>query len=543
MKKLIILTFAAFCSVLVNAVPARRDGRQVRLPDGQEITVYQHGDEHFHWLTNENGEWIQRTEDGTFQVIPALTESQIERQRETSPKRKTQLRRVAAQAYPTNIAKEGLIILVNFQDVQFQTPAAEIDSMFMGADYSRNYTYDYVYKREHYHGTVTSHGSARQYFSDMSYGKYVPTFRVVGPVTVSREMKYYGENVGDEDKHPEAMVKEACELAAQQGVDFSVYDNDHDGEVDFVYILYAGEGEADGGAEETIWPHSWSLKDAGVTLKLNGKIVNTYACSNEMSATTREHDGVGTFCHEFSHVLGLPDLYETSGAGDWKTCGEWDVMDYGPYNNEGNTPPAYSGYERFFMGWVVPRVLKDSEAVSLHEINSSAEVLLLTTSGKHNLIGNDPDPATFWVLENRQLKGWDEYIPGHGMLITKVAYSYDLWYDNTVNNTERAMGVDIIEADGVAPMYNEYNTENGWFGKATDAFPAGATSYNGVTGYPIQKIAEENEVVTFAVGNAVTALGEIRSAAADGKYLRNGQIVILRDGIAYDLLGNMITEN
>lgn len=541
MKKNIILTLTVLCSLFAGAMPARRDARQVRLADGQEIIVYPHGDEHFHWLTNEQGEWVQRGEDGLFHIVPSMTSEQIVARREASPKRQAQLRRLATQAYPTNIAGEGLIILVNFKDVKFKTPAAEIDSMYMGVNYTRNYTYEYMYNNKRYKCTVASKGSARQYFSEMSYGKYVPTFHVVGPVTVSENMSYYGENVGNSDKRPEAMIKEACELAAKQGVNFSIYDNNHDGEVDFVYVLYAGEGEADGGAEETIWPHSWRLKDAGITLKLNGKTINTYACSNEICATSGVHDGVATFCHEFSHVLGLPDLYETTGNGDWKTCGSWDVMDYGPYNNEGNTPPAYSGYERFFMGWTTPRILTDSEVVTLREINTSGEVLLLTQSGTHNFKGNDPNPTTFWVLENRQLSGWDQYIPGHGMLITKVNYSYKKWYDNSVNNTKNAMGVDLLEADGVAPNYSESDAGGGWFGKATDAFPAGAVSFKGVSGYPVKNIAETNGVITFTVGDVGTDLPQVSVGSSSAvKLIRNGQIIILHDGVYYNLLGNRL---
>lgn len=542
MKKILVFTLTVISCLSISAMPARRDGRQVRQANGQEITIYQHGDEHFHWLTNENGEWIQRMSDGNYQVIPSLTEEQIAARRDASPKRKTQLRRMTTKAYPTNIAKEGLIILVNFKDVTFTTPVAELDSMFMGLNYSRSYKYDYYYNKKRYTGTISSKGSARQYFQDVSFGQYIPKFKVVGPVTVSQNVSYYGENSGDSDKRAEAMIKEACELAAKQGVDFSAYDNNNDGEVDFVYVLYAGEGEADGGAEETIWPHSWGLVDAGVTLKLNGKTINTYACSNELSASSGEHDGIATFCHEFSHVLGLPDIYETSGYGDWKTCGEWDIMDYGPYNNEGNTPPSYSGYERFFMGWAVPRVLKDTEFVTLHELNTSNEVLLISSTGQHNLVGNDPNPTKFWILENRQKKGWDEFVPGHGLLMTKINYSYNKWHDNMVNNTKSSLGVDIIEADGQAPDYDENNADNGWFGKASDTFPAGATSYDGIVGYPILNIKETNGVITFCVGAETTDLPSvIASDAQPAKYFVNGHVVIVRDGIMYNLLGN-VTE-
>ena len=117
------------------------------------------------------------------------------------------------------------------------------------------------------------------------------------------------------------MVKEACQLAySQYNVDFSLYDNNSDNTVDFVYILYAGYGEADGGASNTVWPHAYSLTEAGTSLALGGKKIDKYACSNEISYLSKQHDGIGTFCHEFSHVLGLPDLYNTQNSSA-KTLG------------------------------------------------------------------------------------------------------------------------------------------------------------------------------------------------------------------------------
>ena len=479
MKRISILALVCAVVSMVWAVPARKTGVTVTQPDGSQIIVYQHGDEHFHWETNEEGEWLKLGEDGFYRVTEALSMEQIETKRMQSKKRVTH-----DEAYPLNVAPRGLVILVNFKDVTFGTEKAEMDSMLTAINYSRNYTYTYrgkTYK-------ITSKGSARQYFYDSSNGQYNPHFDVVGPVTVKNNMSYYGQNDSNgNDMHADQMVSEACKLANTEfDVDFTQYDNNNDGKVDFVFVIYAGYGEADGAASNTIWPHSWNLLSAGTRCEVDTKIVDLYACGNELDNYSKKHTGIGTFCHEFSHVLGLPDLYVTNTATH-STMNEWDIMDYGPYNNEGNTPPAYSAYERFFMGWLQPRLITKPENVKLKDLKTSNEALLISTNDQHNLIGNDPDPTTFYLVENRQQTGWDAHLPGHGMMLTKIQYSYSRWYQNTVNNSSSKMGVDLIEANG--------KTSNQ--GKATDLFPAGASQYLGIANHSIEGITETNGVIRF----------------------------------------------
>ena len=493
MKKigLLIVFSALVCSAW--AVPARRGEIVKTQPDGTQIVVYQHGDEHFHWMTNEKGEWLKVDEDGFYQVTEALSAEQIEAKRMAAPSR------AAQAAAPLNIAPRGLVILVNFTDMAFETDKAEMDSMLTGKNYTRDYSYFYRGKKQ----SITSKGSAWQYFYDSSNGHYDPQFDVIGPVTVSKNMAYYGKNVNDFDAAPWTMVKEACQLV-DDSVDFKQYDNNNDGYVDFVYVIYAGYGEADGGDKNTIWPHSYWLLEAGITCKLDGKYVDLYACGNEMDSRTNYHTGIGTFCHEFSHVLGLPDLYETTGYGTYKTIGAWSILDYGPYNNDGNTPPAYSAYEQFFMGWLIPRLIVDAENVELEELQASNSALLISSSDQHNLIGNDPKPTTFYLLENRQQVGWDEYLPGHGLMLTKVQYDYNKWINNTVNNSSNRMGVDLIEADGKKPS----SSSNGYTGKAGDLFPAGATEYLEITNHSIEDVSEQDGIIYFKYRGGIATSAE-----------------------------------
>ena len=497
MKKIGLIAVLGVMVCSAWAVPARRGEIVKTQPDGTQILVYQHGDEHFHWMTNEKGEWLKMDVDGFYRVTEALSAEQIEAKRMAAPSR------AAQAATPLNIAPRGLVILVNFTDVAFETDKAEMDSMLTGKNYTRDYSYFYRGKKQ----SITSKGSAWQYFYDSSNGHYDPQFDVIGPVTVSKNMAYYGKNVNDFDAAPWTMVEEACQLV-DDSVDFKQYDNDHDGYVDFVYVIYAGYGEADGGDKNTIWPHSYWLLTAGITLKVDGKCVDLYACGNEMDSRTNYHTGIGTFCHEFSHVLGLPDLYETTGYGTYKTIGAWSILDYGPYNNDGNTPPAYSAYEQFFMGWLMPRLIVDAENVELEELQASNSALLISSSDQHNLIGNDPKPTTFYLLENRQQVGWDEYLPGHGLMLTKVQYDYNKWINNTVNNSSNRMGVDLIEADGKKPS----SSSNGYTGKAGDLFPAGATEYLGITNHSIEDVSEQDGIIYFKYrGGIATSTEQVQT--------------------------------
>lgn len=487
MKKLFLLfTFITF-SYHVFAIPAKRNPFQVTQPDGTVLTLTNHGDEHFHYLTDPDGRWLRQNADGWYIETEQLTDQQIQERRKQSPKLKAQnqhFNKLQAGELPINLAQRGIIILVNFKDVKFNAAntQSQMQQMYSGANYTHN-------------GAT---GSCRRYFSDQSSGTYVPQFDVVGPVTISNNMAYYGaNNLRGDDLRATNMIYEACQLADQQyDIDFSQYDNDGDGYVDFVYVVYAGYSEASGAPENTVWPHAWNLTYAGLSLRLDGTYIDRYACSSELQGTEgTTRDGIGTFCHEFSHVLGLPDLYITETGASHKTLGSWDIMDYGPYNNDGNTPPAYSAYERFFFGWLTPTYINSAANLTLKQIQTSNSAYIVTTSGTPNMNGVNPSPSVFYMLENRQQTSWDTYLPGHGLMITKVSFDYDAWNENRVNNYQYSMGVDLIEAGGADPY--GYDLE-------TDLFPAGATQYKGITNRPITDIQESKGVISFKFMGGVT---------------------------------------
>lgn len=533
MKRVISLLITCVFAVGLSAKPARRDAITLTQPDGTPITTYLHGDAFFHYYTDTQGNMLRQDADGYYVATAMPTAEELERMRMSSPRRIAQQQMIGGEL---NLAPRGLIILANFSDLTFKTPVAEMDSMLNGQNYTRRYIgYTAAGKRM----TITSSGSAQQYFRDNSFGQYNPVFDVVGPVTVSNKYSYYGQNDSrDNDMYPHEMVKEACELVDDQ-VDFTLYDNNNDGRVDFVYVIYAGYGEADGVGEDYVWPHNYTLSACGISCVVDGKRVDNYACSNEISYQSNQHDGIGTFCHELSHVLGLPDLYTTDGSSH-KTLGMWDILDYGPYNNDGNTPPCYSAYERFFMGWLKPTLINTACDVELPALNQGNCAVLLSQTGKHNLNGYNPNPSTFYLLENRQRTGWDAYLPGHGMLVTKIRYSSSLWRYNQVNNTSSAMGVDLIEADGKLPV----KYETGYIGKTTDAYPAGSTSFTSLSAYKVTNIREQNSIIYFQVnGGGETIVLDVENteqpaAPAAKKIFRDGKIMIEYNGAYYDILGN-----
>jgi len=457
-------------SLSLNAVPATPYPVLITQSDGTEITVRMRGDEYFNYKTTLDGYPLAHNAEGilTYALVDSrgnLTSSDVKatniEKRSISEKRYihhltrnvdfskiSQQRRAARllkspailtsepqKSYPLKGTPKSLVILVNFKDLNFVTPSPKTayTNLLNQSGYSTN------------GGT----GSAKDYFHDSSMGGFNPQFDVVGPFTLPQTMDYYGgNNSSGDDLNPRQMVIDGCNLAAASGVDFSQYDTDHNGIVDNIFIYYAGYNEAEGGPSKSVWPHRWALGD--LSLVLNGVNISDYACTSELRSNSGANMcGIGTFCHEFGHVLGLPDYYVTSGT-DHHTLSSWNIMDYGPYLNSGRTPPSYSAFDRFYLNWLVPVELKEAAQYSLDTLTTSNSAYLISQDGNHNLSGSNPSPTEFFTLENRQKKGWDTYLPGHGMLVTHIFFDPVAWNQNTVNNDPNAMGVDIVEADKIA---------------------------------------------------------------------------------------------
>ena len=539
------------------SIPAKPGLLQVNQPDGTTVEIYLKGDERGHSVYSSDGYLLTNDSEGYYvfadknaegllvptsirEINPqdrsAMTKDAISRIDQVALSESVERMRSAANngmmrgpglmstQFPSSGEQKSLVILVEFQNKEFtiENPNEYFHRMLNEEGFSDN----------------SSTGSARDYFVANSSGKFLPDFDVFGPVTLSHDYSYYGQNDGwGNDARPHEMVIEACELLDDE-IDFSFYDRNEDGKIDNVYVFYAGYGEADGGGSNTVWPHSWDISQATwKKYNFDGVRLDHYACSNELQQRGNLPDGIGAFCHEFSHVMGLPDLYATTYTSAF-TPGSWSLLDGGSYNNNSRTPPNYSAFERYALDWMEPRALDYGEQ-TLMSIGESNEAFIVFTEVENE----------YFLIENRQQEGFDTYIPGHGMLVWHVDYKESVWNNNTVNNQSSHQYVDLIEAD---------NTQSEWT-RGGDSFPgnSGITEFTCLTKpafvswkreplpYHIIDIEEsEDGVITFNVDGCIST--GISAMGSNGNLISvNGNKVSLhREDIKiYDISGRQMNRN
>lgn len=518
------------------AIPAYPKPLKVKQADGSWLTIQMRGDEHGHYVLTSDGiplvfnarqenyeyaDW----KDGKVQAsgikavevsertakvkafVESLDKSAIlesfkrarlqQLQQTLSSRRNASLKagsnpqKEKLNNFPTIGEVHSLVILVQFADTKFSTVGSDAHQFFNNMLNEPGFTY-----------SNGANGSARDFYLNSSNGRFQPQFDVIGPVTLPEKYSYYGANQGSSVDNParlEQFVREACTLADPL-VDFSQYDHNQDGYIDNIYFFYAGKGEADSGDGNAIWPHSAyysdMAKDAGLSetsLKLDGIEVGNYTCSNEINGTliTPQPAGIGTFVHEFGHVLGLADHYDVNYGMTTFAPGSFDTMAQASYNNNGNTPAAFSAYERACLGWLDLTVLKngvDSLNV-LPDLNDSNKAYVVPVGGT-----NDEE---YFIMENRQKKGWDAFIPGHGMLLWHIDYDAKAWEKNELNITGTHQRVDIVEADNKL-------TDNT---RAGDPFPGTSnvtqcnlTSWAGGKVMSLDDIEEKDGIINLMLG-------------------------------------------
>lgn len=500
MKKIILSIALAMLTLTASAVPARRTQRTLTLSDGTQVTATLSGDENYHyWKTADGRAFVMNEENVPQEISLQQAQSKLQakvqaRNAHRIAKRTKHKAAWGAESNPISGERKGLVILVNYKDKKMQHTQAEYNDYFNKAGYSDN----------------NCTGSVRDYFLSQSYGKFSLDFDVMGPVTLSKNLSYYGDNDSDgNDKHAAEMVAEAVKLAVS-GIDLKKYDWDGDGYVDQVYVVYAGYGEHADAPANTIWPHEYELSEAAKyndgpgALTINGVTIDTYACSSELRGSSgNKMDGIGTACHEFSHCLAIPDMYDTSADGENFGMNVWDLMDYGSYNGEdgfGETPAPFTSYERMYCGWLTPVELTQPCNVNDMPAITKEPVAYLIRNA------NPKFPGEYYLLENHQQESWDAYAPAHGMLILHVDFNSDVWKQNTVNNTASHQRMTIIPADGKLSHYN--TTGDTWPGtsnntKLTDTSRPAATLYNQNSngrkfmGRPIENIAEKDGLISF----------------------------------------------
>lgn len=436
--KLIII----FCiySLFVAAVPAKRERHTLTLADGSTIVATAMGDEMLHYFQADDGRCLQCDDEGIAHFIePGILQqrwqAKHERRQAARALRKKTRSRGQGTKNPMVDSKRGLVILVQFQDVSFHYNNIVLQNLFN----EKGYTDD------------INTGSVHDYFFDASYGQFDFTFDVVGPVTVSKKLSYYGSNNSNgDDKYPATMVAEAVKMIDEQ-VDFSQYDWNGDGEVEQIFLIHSGYDEAQSGTRNDIWSHAWTLSEAkdegdgNGPVTADGVIIDSYAtCSELRDRSGTNIIGIGTACHEFSHCFGLPDFYDTVGSSFGMYS--WSLMDYGSYNGDGGTPASFTSYERMFCGWLEPQELTEPIAVrDMPDLTSEPVAYILRNSGKND---------ECFLFENRQKKSWDRYLGGHGMLILHVDYDKKAWTENTVNSVRSHQRMTIVPADNNLYKYS-----------------------------------------------------------------------------------------
>lgn len=522
-KSIFLLTIAVLSFFQAHAIPANPKPVTITQPDGSALTVRLVGDEFYHFNTTGDGYTILKNEAGYYvyaqkqgdRLVPstqvahnvtnrtaseisylakiqknmtdasAIKQSKVQRSMRdgSSPKK--------VQTVDYNKFK-GLVILVNFSDKKFTTndPVAFYNSMMNDHDFTG---YTDASGRQ-----VDCTGSVRDYYYDNSNHIFDPSFDVYGPVTSSYSCTYPKGTSNIQTVFLEILDKLDGEI------DFSKYDANSDGTIDMVYFLVAGYGANFGGnSDDYLWPHK-SQFPSSYPFKFDGKRLGTYACSCELygyegNTSSVTIEGIGTICHEFGHVLGLPDFYDTdySGSGGQSHHpGEWDIMAGGSMHNYSRTPAGYTILERYALGFAQPHEIKETRSYTLGALQSTNEGYIIKTDVE----------GEFFMLENRQNIKWDRYVPGHGMLITRVdSTNVMTWIRNTLNNTPKHQHFEIVRAG------------NGTVGdNNTDPFPGdnGARMINNATTpalktwaghenrFGLRNIQEENGVISFEVHNS-----------------------------------------
>lgn len=508
MKKLYLMLSMLFAfGAAANAIPAKKLQKVITLTNGTQVSVELRGDEYLSWWEGTDGTAYRATADEN--VFEAFD---LEAQKPAAAARRARAEqgRVARLARVKNSlkgaddkmrglggdhitykgVKKGLVVLVDFKNKKFADghDLEYYKNVINGKDFS-----------DEEEGYV---GSVRDYFLAQSNGQFELDFDVVGPVTMSKNYGYYGnDGAYQKDEKVYEMIKEACD-GIQDKVNLKDYDWDGDGEADQVFFLYAGLGQASGGSAGTVWPHESELRywPCGVLSYSTGKI-NTYACANELQPETQGSSryisaGIGTICHEFSHCLGFADMYDTTGGGGYGMS-VFDVMDQGSYNGNGFVPCNYTAFERIYAGWV--------EAIELIDPATVKDMKSVSDYGRPFIMYNYKNTNEYFLMENRQNTGWDKGLYGsNGLLIVHVNYVPSRWANNSVNSSaEKIQCCTVVNADG--------SRENTQYSLQGDLYPyevKGVTMNDEFTdeSEPAAKLYTKNSDNSYALGIPITQI-------------------------------------
>ena len=496
MKKILLLVSLLCLTLSLSAIPARPGKISYTQPDGSVITIEMHGDEYYHWVTDEAGTIVELGSDGFYRPSAAGPEKRrAARQAGEQRRQQDAAERAATRAKaPVQGRKRYMVVLIEFHDKTFRVtdPQTSFSNLLNQEGYSRN-------------GAT---GSARDYYYDNSNGQFEPVFDVYGPVQLENDMAYYGADNGGQgyDIRPGQALYEAC-AQLDGDVNFSQYDNDGDGYVDLVFFYYAGYSQAEGASSDTIWPHMSSLY--GYNARFDNVRVYDYACTAELRGTGgTTMCGIGAACHEFGHAMGLPDMYDTNYSTDGEAGAlySYSTMCSGCYNNNSRTPPYFNMQERIFLGWN-----QESDIQLLPEGNLTIHALTGATQEVYK--SETTTDGEYFMYECRARSGWDAGLPGEGLLVyhidksnRRVGYytAANLWNWESYGNRINAYG--SHPCCYLIPAADQSNLNYGGY-ESSIPFPASGwssiTQYTPVdwegedTGVSLEHIAYSSKTITL----------------------------------------------
>ena len=318
-----------------------------------------------------------------------------------------------------------LVILVSFSDQDFksETPRDTYNDMFNKEGYTER----------------NGAGCVADYFRCQSGGQFNLKFDVYGPYKVSSKAQPYEAPNAKTHNYGTQPITESTKmfLAEEPDIRFSIYDWDNDGYVEQVIYVFAGRcgNQNSELSYGYLWPNTDNI--SAITTH-DGKKISNYTASAE-TWSNGSSCGIGTICHEFSHSLGLPDIYPTSSEAGYSVVDEWDLMDGGNFTNYGWCPPNYSALEKMLLGWLKPVELTEpTHIAAMKSVADGGEVYMITNTS-----------TEFYLLENRQQKDWDLGLPGKGLAIFHVNYFVSKWRANKVNNNKDAYCYSLVHADNM----------------------------------------------------------------------------------------------
>lgn len=563
-KGLLLLLLAIIVPISLFAARAYPRPKTITQPDGSTITIIGHGDEFRHYVTTTDGYTVIKGNDGFYRYAVSaggrLKASQVKASdvncrtsfeinflasidRNLKPSisatgeklRKLAVRndapfcqsmkRTGMKKTVSNVKTEptnyrGLVILVNFTDRKFsrgENARQLVDDMMNKPGHTS-------YVDPLLNGIFRCTGSVRDYFFDNSNGKFLTEFDVVGPIEIDEDQYYINST-----ERTYELCKKVLETADSE-IDFSRYDSDGNGEIDMIYLLYAGYASVyQGNDERLVWPHAGHFGDSDFTLTLDGKRVGRFACSSEIYGWEDYDDlfldGIGIIVHEFSHVLGFKDHYDVSGYLN-EDPGAWDVMAAGNYNGVFNdTPCGYNSYEKYAAGFISPRTVDRSDAgesVSLRPLSSFDDALRFRST----------QDSTIFIIENRQFEKWDQHLPGHGMLVWRVDSCDNVYWDNNALNVNGRLHFKLIRAMGATrTLFQEIEDTD------YDPFP-GTRNVTDLTNYSFESdllsdlnypspvilrdIEETDGIIHFTLDEDPDARNKPYTFALQGKYKGKG---------------------